>query len=399
MRFQYKATDAWGKIEYGTLTADSREQAIAKLKAEGRFPLLLREINARGWRPRRKRLSKQERLNFTQQLAGLLAARVPLERALAIMGKLQMGEETKRVIGQLRRSLQEGLSFTAALERFPEHFPPLFVNMVRSGEAGGILPQVLHRLAQYQEEEIRLQQHIISSLAYPVLVLFASFSALLLFVAVIIPTFQRVFADMDTPLPLVTKAVMALGLIVMKYWWALLLLLVAAFAAYFRERSRPAGRFRLDRFKLALPYVGSILLKIAMHRMAMALSSLMASGVPLLESLNIASDVVGNEVLAKALKETGNRVREGGTLAGGMAAQSVFPVLVVEMVAVGEESGHLGQMLERVAATYDREVKHSLAVFMSVFEPLLILFLVGVIAVLAMAILLPILNINSLIRL
>jgi general secretion pathway protein F len=394
-QFNYRAATAQGRIEQGRREAESREQLIQQLKAAGKYPLEVTERApaALGWGGRT--FSRQERLNFTQQLGGLLSAGIPLERALAIVSRLNLPPQVDKVVQGLRRSLQEGLSFTAALERFPGHFPALYVNMVRAGEAGGILPQVLEKLAQYQEEEISLRRFVVSSLFYPCIVVTASIGAILFYVGVVVPKFESIFLDMGSELPWVTRMVMLFGQGLRDFWFVLAGLVAALALWLARESATSAGRFRLDRIKLKLPWIGPILQKIATSRMALSLSLLTGSGVPLLTGLEITADVMGNEAMARALKQVAREVKQGQSLAGGMAAQEVIPLLAAEMIGVGEESGSLGLMLDKVAKTYEGEVRHSMGIFLAVFEPLLILFMVGIIAILAMAILLPITNMNS----
>jgi type II secretory pathway component PulF len=397
MQFFYKVSDARGRIATGRTEADSREQLIADLKSQGKFPL---EVKAEGKmaaavKVRGKGIKSQERLVFTQQLGGLLSSGISIERALNIMSRLANNPQITALVEQLKRSLQEGHSFTAALEMFPKHFPALYISMVRAGEAGGILPQVLKKLAQYQEEEIALRRFVVSSLTYPAMIMAASGLAVLYFVSDVIPKFQGILEGMGQELPLITKMVMGVGTGFKNYWWALLILLGLIGMWFIQHAATAAGRFRLDGLKLKLPLLGDLMQKVAISKMAMALSLLTNSGVPLLTGLNITSEIVGNAVLGKALREVEQDVKAGNTLVGSMYAKKVFPVLAVEMIGVGEESGNINEMLEQVARTYDNEVKNSLGVFMSLFEPLLILSMVGVIGILAVAVLLPLVNLNS----
>ncbi len=398
MQFSYRFADRQGRIEIGQAEAESREQLLIKLKSEGKFPLEIKEesatLRAFQW-SFTKRMSAQDRLNFTRQLGNLLASGVPLEKALAIMGRLSLGAETTATILQLRRSLQEGLSFTAALEKFPHYFPEIYINMVRAGEAGGLLPQVLKRLGEYIHEEISLRRFIVSSLFYPLIVLVASIAAIFFYVGVVIPKFQSIFKDMGSELPLVTKVVMVVGNGLWQYSWVLVLLAIAGGIWFIREQSNPEGRLRIDRMKLKIPLIGPVLLRVATARMTMALGLLSGSGIPILEGLHITAKIVDNAVLGNALLGVEEQVKQGGTLANSMTAAKVFPTLAIEMIGVGEESGAIVEMLDQVAQTYDGEVKHSLSMFLAIFEPMLILIMVGVIAILAVAILLPILNMNS----
>jgi type II secretory pathway component PulF len=399
MQFSYKVSDARGRIETGRTEADSREQLITQLKSQGKFPL---EVKAEGKNAvggellvRGKRIKGQERLVFTQQLAGLLSSGISIERALNIMSRLANNSQIAGLVQQLKRALQEGHSFTAALERYPQNFPALYISMVRAGEAGGILAQVLKKLAQYQEEEIALRRFVVSSLTYPALIMGASSLAVVYFVGDVIPKFQGILEGMGQELPFITKVVMSVGTGFKNYWWALLLLIGFGLLWLIRHVATAAGRFRLDVIKLKLPLLGDLMQKVAVSKMAMALSLLTNSGVPLLTGLNITSEIVGNAVLSKALREVEREVKAGNTLVSSMHAQKVFPVMAVEMIGVGEESGNINEMLEQVAKTYDNEVKNSLGIFMSLFEPLLILTMVGVIGILAVAILLPLVNLNS----
>lgn len=398
MQYNYRITDISGKIASGWEEAESREQLISKLKAEGKFVLDIQEKQSAismAVSFGQARFSKQERLIFTQQLAGLLTAGIPLEKSLAILSKLKFGAQTGEVIHQIRKSLQEGLSISSALERFPKYFPPLYISMVKAGETGGILPQILTRLSQYLEEEINLKRFIIGSLFYPLILVFASLTAILFFVVMVIPQFKNIFRDMGSELPLVTQLVMMFGEIILTYWPILLVITVILIAWWIKEKASSEGRVRLDRLKLRIPLLGTLLTKMAVAKMTLALSMLYESGISLLASLNVAAEIMGNAFLAKALNEVEVEVRRGHSLSGSMAGKEVFPVMAVEMIGVGEESGSLGQMLQRVVKTYEDEVKHSLSIFLTILEPLLILVMVGVIAILAVAILLPIININN----
>jgi type II secretory pathway component PulF len=396
VQFNYRVADSLGRIELGREEADSKEQLIFHLKAQGKYPLEIKEATELFVvKLNRAHFSRQERLTFTQQLAGLLEAGIPLERALEILSKLKFSPNLGDTVTQLRRSLQEGLSFTAALERFPDFFPELYINMVRAGEAGGILPQVLARLAKYLEDEINLRRFITGSLFYPAILAVSSLAAILFYVAVVIPKFKSIFQGMDAELPLVTKIVVAFGEGLNNYWWLALILILGIIGWWLKESSTPEGKLRVDSLKLKLPWIGPIFEKIAISKMAFALSLLSNSGVSLLNSLTIAGKIMGNECLAGGLKKVEQEVRQGNTVAKSMAAQGIFPVLAVEMVGIGEESGNLGTMLDNIATTYDGDVKHSLNLFMSLFEPILIFLMVGVIGMLAVAILLPVINMNS----
>lgn len=395
MEFVYKAADSTGLIETGRSEAASEEQLAASLKAKGLFPLEIKAASTTNFNLFKKRFSSKERLTFTRQLAGLLNAGIGLEKSLAIINRLSFSREMNLIISQLYRLLQEGHSFTAALEKYPQHFNKLYISLVRAGEAGGILPQVLNRLIRYQEEELSLKNFIISSLIYPFILGLASIAVLLLYVIVVLPTFEPIFAEMSNELPFITKIVIFFGNALQYCWWIFLILAMGFGFWFWKWVSTPEGKLKFDGFKLKVPLLGNVLTKIAVSRMSLSLSMLCGSGVPLLTALSIAGEVSGNLVLNQALREVIKEVKQGSTLMASMSSKKIFPVLAVEMIGVGEESGNLEGMLDQASNTYDTEVKQSLSMFMAVFEPLLILTMVGVIGILAIAILVPIFNLNS----
>lgn len=400
MQFQYQVADSKGAIERGSAEADSKEQLITKLKSQGKYPLEIKESQALSVSlsiklSRSDKLSDNERLSFTQQMAGLLSARIPLERTLATLTRLKFGSKMDEIIVQLRRLLQEGHSFSSALEKFSNYFPPLYISMVKVGEAGGVLPQVMSRLAQNQEEDMNFKRYLISSLIYPLIVTGLSMCSIVFYVMVVIPQFQNVFNDMDLELPLITKLVMFFGQLMINYWFIPVIAIAGFVFWWIRESATPKGKYRIDQLKLKIPMLGKLNEKIATQKMAQSLSLLIGSGVSLLESLIISSEIIGNEVYGSALRETERRVRQGNTLVNSLASFSVFPVMAMEMIAVGEEGGNLEYMLEQVNRIYNNEVKHDLGMFLAIVEPLITVFLVMIIAILAIAIMLPVMGMNS----
>ena len=401
MQFQYQVADSKGVIERGNAEADSKEQLIAKLKSQGKYPLEIKEspnfttISLKFSLTRSDKLSDKERLGFTQQLAGLLSARIPLERALSTLTRLKFGSKMDEIVVQLRRLLQEGHSFSSALEKFSNYFPPLYISMIKVGEAGGILPQVMSRLAQNQEDDMNFRRYLVSSLFYPIVVMGLSLCSIGFFVMVVIPQFQSVFRDMNMELPLITSLVMFFGQLMVNFWFVPVIAIGGFVFWWIKQSADPKGKIKVDQLKLKIPILGKVFEKIATQKMAQSLALLVGSGVSLLESLIISSDIIGNEVFGNALKETERRVRQGNTLASSLASYSVFPLMAVEMIAVGEEGGNLEYMLEQVNRIYSNEVKHDLGMFLAMIEPLITVLLVAVIAILAVAILLPVLSMNS----
>lgn len=395
MEFTYKAANGNGSIETGRIEAASGEQLIAILKIKGLFPLEYKIVSGSGLDKFKKGFSRKERLIFTRQLAGLLSSGIGLEKALAIINRLSFGREMNKIIGQLQRLIQEGHSFTAALEKFPRHFTPLYISMVKAGDAGGLLPQVLERLIRYQEEELNLRNFIVSSLIYPVILAVSNIGVLLMYMIVVLPKFLPIFAELDSDLPFITDMVIFFGTALQYFWWLFLSIIAGVGVLFWRWVRTENGRLKYDGYKLRAPLLGNILTKIAVSRMSLSLSMLCGSGVPLLNALAISGAVSGNMELEKAVREVIGEVKQGSSLVASMSKKAVFPVLAVEMIGVGEESGNLEEMLDQVSTTYENEVKQSLGIFLAIFEPLLILSMVGVIAILAIGILVPIFNLNS----
>lgn len=395
MKFLYKAANGSGLIETGKIEAVSREQLVAILKSKGLFPVEIKTASNSNVSLFIKRFSPKERLTFTRQLAGLLGSGIGLEKALAIINRLSSGKETNEIIGQLQRLIQEGHSFTTALEKFPRHFTPLYISMVKAGEAGGLLPQVLSRLIRYQEEELNLRNFIISSLIYPFILALSNLGVLLMYMIVVVPKFMPIFAELGNDLPFITEIVIFFGAALQNFWWLFLSLIIGFGIWFWRWVRTENGKLKFDRLKLSAPLLGSVMTKIAVSRMSLSLSMLCGSGVPLLTALTISGGVSGNSELDRSLQEVIGEVKQGSSLVASMSNKKVFPVLAVEMIGVGEESGNLEEMLEQVSDTYENEVKQSLGIFLAIFEPLLILSMVGVIAILAIGILVPIFNLNS----
>lgn len=395
MKFSYKAANKSGLLETGQIEAASREQLVLMLKSKSLFPVEIKTASDSSLSFFTKRFSRKERLTFTRQLAGLLSSGIGLEKALAIINRLSSGKEANEIISKLERLIQEGHSFTAALEKFPRHFTPLYISMVKAGEAGGLLPQVLTRLIRYQEEGLNLRNFIISSLIYPIILALSNVGVLLMYMFVVVPKFLPIFAELDNDLPFITEMVIFFGTALQNFWWLFLLIIVGLVVWFWQWVSSDKGRLKFDGYKLRAPLFGNILNKIAISRMSLSLSMLCGSGVPLITALSISGAVSGNLELERAVGEVIGEVKQGSSLVASMSKKAIFPILAVEMIGVGEESGNLEEMLDQVSAAYENEVKQSLGIFLAIFEPLLILSMVGVIAILAIGILVPIFNLNS----
>ncbi len=307
-------------------------------------------------------------------------------------------ERLAAALMQVREELRGGGTFAEALAKHPRLFSPLYVSIVRAGEVSGELPRVLNWLADYMEREQTRRTQIRSALAYPILLSIVMVAALSFLLIFLVPRYAALFAEMGQSLPLPTQILLAVSGFLTRWWWAIALSIVAIVYAYRLARRTPRGRWVTDTWKLRLPVFGRLHLKSAVGRMARALSVLLMGGVPVLEALAVVRDVVGNEVLAQALDEVRQRVREGERLADHLRRSGVFPPLLTRLAAVGEETGSLPQALTTVADTLDLEVDSSLKALVALLEPALILSLGIVVGFVVISLLMAVFQLNALVR-
>jgi len=402
--FQYRAADGQGKVVEGTLDASEAAAVVSKLQERGLIPIRVARAGTAKAVGEKKRLALPQRtrkagarelLAFTQELAALVGAGLPLDRALATVRELSGHAGVEAVVGDVLGAVRGGKGLADSMS---EHafFPPLYVNMVRAGEAGGFLDAALQRPAEYLERSEELRNEVVSALIYPAFLMVSLGGSLLFMLIYVLPRFSSLFKDMGQALPLATQLVLNVSEVVRAYWWILPIMVGAAALAWRRQSSTPAGRFVIDQTALRLPAIGSILRKVGVARLARTLGTLIKSGVPMVRALGIAREVAGNEVIARALDDVEVGVREGAGVSEPLARSGVFPQLAVQMIGVGEETGRLDDMMIRVADHYDREVRVQLMRFTRLLEPVLILVMAGVIAFVVVSILQAIFSLNDL---
>lgn len=390
---QYRATDARGTIISGVRGANSVEHLKALLKSEGLIPLEVRPEAAVKFKLSFEKVAPRELLVFTQQLSGLLQAGIRLSRALNILTDLSRGR-FKSILNEIRRDIQEGRAFSAALEKHGKLFDRAYVTMVKAGEASGKLPEVLARIAESMEAAQEFSGEILSSLLYPALVTVVGLVSIVILMVGVIPQFEKLFRGMKQELPFITKVVVASSHLATRYGLLVLFLIaVATVALIFYIRS-PRGGTKFDRFILRVPLLGEMLLQIEMERFTRMLSLLMGSGVTLLSSLMVLPNLLKNRLLSKTLFEAADAVQSGNGLARFLSDQPTFPPLAVAMIGVGEEGGNLGPMMEQVARIYARETRQSFRRISSLVGPLLIFILAGVTFIIAVAVLMPVFQFN-----
>ncbi len=397
--FQYSASDQRGRVVKGVLEAEGREDGLAKIRGLGYLPLEITEgaqFSGATGQYRGKRVTQRDLLIFTQQLASLLDAGLQVDRGLAVIVDLAPNEAVKELVSELRRDVQGGVALSDAMQKYPRIFSRFYVSMVRAGEAAGALEGVLRRLGEFLERESELRGYLRASMIYPAIMAVLSLGAVVMLLTMVVPRFVVIFADLGQALPLPTLILVQTSDWVVRYWWVIAVSIAGVFAAARGYVKTGNGRLRVDQWALKLPLLGELIQKTAVSRFARTLATLLSSGVTLPKALRILRDATGNEVLGRALENTVQKVEAGGGLARHLGAEEVFPAMAVHMIGVGEETGNLEGMLEKVANTFDTELRNSIKAALSVLEPALILSMALVVGFIVAAMLLPIVSINSL---
>ena len=399
--YRYKAVTAAGEVLEGTMEVASNDEVIAKLQDAGNIPLEVREAGgaaaggALGGLFKRSAMNATQVLQFTQQLATLLGAGQPLDRALQILLELPEGEKARRIIERIRDHVRGGAPLSDGLEAEPGVFSKLYVNMVRAGEIGGSLDQTLSRLANYLERSKALKESVINAMIYPAILIVMVFAALFVLLVFVVPQFMPMFKDMNVELPMITQVVLFVGTGLRDYWWLLGGAIFAIVLLVRRQLATPATRLKFDARLLTMRIVGPLIAKLETARLARTLGTLLKNGVPLLTALGIGRNVLGNSSLAEAVDAATEEVKTGGGLAFSLAHSKRFPKLALQMVSVGEEPGSLDDMLLKVADTFDVDAKNTVDRLLAGLVPVMTVIMTFVVAIIMMAILLPILNITG----
>jgi general secretion pathway protein F len=409
--FEYKGFDAAGKAVSGSVDSDGAKNARAKLRKQGVFPTDVVEQNAKAGGVRGKginiqidfskyfqRVSAQDLSSLTSQLSTLVGAGIPMVEALSAMIDQVENPKLRVVLAEVRDKVNEGSTLAQAMRDHKNIFSDLYVNMVRAGETSGALDVVLLRLAEYTESQVKLQGKLISAMIYPVLMTLVGLGIVLGLFVFVIPKIRRVFDTFGESLPFITRALLGVSDVVVGYWWAFFLLAAAA-AFFFRKWvTTPEGRFKFDGYMLQVPIFGRLNRLVAVSRCCRTMSTLLNSGVPILSAMGIVATVVNNKVIEKAVVEASKNVTEGESLAGPLKASGQFPPIVTHMIAIGERTGELESMLGKVADAYDSEVDNMVGALTSLLEPVLILAMGGIVAFVAIAIMLPMMNMSAIAR-
>jgi type IV pilus assembly protein PilC len=422
-RYTYVALDARGQESTGLVDAGSTNDAIGELRRAGYFPTHVYEEGAaaaaatKAARQKKTREPHAERkaggknivlfqkktvkpkvlMIFTRQLSTLIDAGLPLLRGLNVLAKQERDSVLKGTINKLADSVQGGSTFSEGLAQHPRLFNDLYVNMVKAGELGGVLEVVLTRLAEFQEKAQKIKNKVVAAMVYPLIVLVLAAAIMTFLLVFIVPKFEAIFHDMlgDKPLPGITLFVIGVSRFVQDNW-AILLGVVAGIIIGLKIVTRTRkGRIVLDRVKLRAPLFGDLIRKTAISRFSRTLGTLVTSGVPILQALNITRETAGNSVIARAISQVHDSVKEGESIVLPLETSGAFPPMVVSMIDVGEETGQLPEMLLKIAEVYDDEVDNSVAALTSMLEPIMIVFLALVVGTIVIALFMPLISIIS----
>ncbi len=398
MTFFFKAVAADGRLRTGSITGDDEKFVARELRKQGLTPVYVGVQQKHGFTfqlPEFGRGRGRDVLFFTQELSTLLNAGVPLDRALSISGELTERPAFRIVLLDVLRILKGGRSLADSLAAYPKHFPGLYINMVRAGEASGSLAIVFDRLAEFEKSRDELRGYIISSLMYPMLLSLVGLGSIFVLLNWVVPRFAQVFEDSHLKMPLPTRIMMEASKIVQGYWiYAAVILAVTAlsFRSYIQT---PAGRLWWDGVRLRVPLLGDALRKAETARFARAMATLVANSVPLVQCINIASAILNNKMMAGALDGIAQGVKRGEGIAGPLKRAGVFPPLAGHLLTVGEETGHLDHMFARMAEIYENDTKVSIRRFTSLFEPVVILVMGLIVGGFILSMLLAITSINE----
>ena len=400
-QFRYRAISTSGEMLQGQLEAPTLEDAVARLQDQGHTLLEAQPADAGGSAGsvggmfKRGPFNGDQLAQFTHQLATLLGAGQPLDRALGILLDLPEGERARRLVERVRDRVRGGTTLSQALDEEHGVFPKLYIALVRAGEAGGSLEGTLRRLADYLERAQALRGGIINALIYPAILLVGVLGSLVLLLAYVVPQFVPIFEDMQVPIPLITRVVLALGNAIQAWWWLIAALLIGGIVFWRSRLRQPEARLAWHARLLHMRVVGPLLLKIETARIARTLGTLLKNGVPMLSGLTITRQVTSNRALEQALAEAAEQVKGGAGLSLAMGQSKQFPRLALQMVQVGEEAGQLDTMLLKVADTFDMESKRAIDRLLAALVPALTILMTVMVAFIMAAILLPLLSLTS----
>ncbi len=392
-QYTYQACDATGNMQTGKITAETEQEVVVNLQSRQLIPVKVEE-EAESISFGKKNISTSDVIDFTNGLCTLVEARVPLDRALGLLEGINNKPAVQQLVGELRKEVKEGKTLADALKTRSDIFSRMYVNMVHAGEEGGILETLLPKLVNFLTLGNEAKRNIISSLIYPSILLVVGLSSVILLMVFVVPQFANLFADMET-VPTSAAFLLALSDWLKVYGWTLGLIPVVVLYGWKQMDSTPESRLQRDQFKLSLPMMGNLLLQSESSRFCRTLGALLSAGIPLLKSLHIVRGVMENHMLAESLARVEESVRSGTSLGKALSNEGKFPVLLSQLVIVGEESGRTAAILEKLAETFDSSVKQQTSRLVALLEPLLILILGIIVGGIVITMLSAIFSINQ----
>ncbi|MBN1278040.1 MAG: type II secretion system inner membrane protein GspF [Deltaproteobacteria bacterium] len=403
--YSYKATDQSGKIVKGVIEAFEEKDAVTRLQNMGYIPIRIALAGREGGRfdfilsmdilSVIKGVSAKDVVIFTQDLSVLLEAGLPVDRALHILIDVAEKPKFKEILKHILKTVQGGSYLSDALAKYPKVFSTFYINMVKAGEAGGILEDVLKRLSLFLESSQDLKDYIKSAMVYPVFLVMVGGVSIIILLTFVLPKFSIIFSDMGQAIPSSTRFLLWFSDVLRIYWWLILGGLAAVFYFLKRYVNTPAGRLKMDYYRLHSPVIGELTEKIEVARFARTLGTLTRSGVPILRALNLVKDIITNQVIANTMGDISERVKEGERLSRPLSDVRVFPPLAIQMITVGEETGRLDEMLIRVAENYETIVKNMVKRLISFLEPAMILFMGIMVGFIVISMLMAIFSMNE----
>ncbi len=420
-KFEYIALDARGQESRGIIEASTSNDVVGQLRQAGYFPTSVVE-EGKGGAPKagktkqqkvakaagapaakkggmvlfqKKTIKSKTLMIFTRQLATLIDAGLPLLRGLNVLSKQEKDPVLRSTIDSLADAVQGGSTFSESMAQHPAIFNKLYINMVKAGELGGVLELVLNRLAEFQEKAQKIKNKVVSAMAYPVIVLCIAIIIMMFLLTFIVPKFEAIFKDMlnGKPLPAITQWVIDASNLLKNQWYWLVAAIAVVVVVYKSIARTPNGRAAIDKLMLKMPLFGDLLRKSSISRFSRTLGTLVTSGVPILQALNITRDTAGNAAVAEAVTKVHDSVKEGESIVHPLEASGVFPPMVISMVDVGEETGQLPEMLLKIAEVYDDEVDNSVEALTSLLEPIMIVLLALIVGTIVIALFMPLIEI------
>jgi general secretion pathway protein F len=392
--FSYKATTMDGTVMEGVIEAVDENAALDRLKNSGVIPLKITTPKDSSKKGFFTRAPKGDILTFTNELSSLLGAGLPLDRSLNILSDISESIEMKEIIKAILKSIREGSAFSDALQKHPSVFPKIYVNMIRAGEAGGVLDVVLDKLNEFLESTKELRELVFSAMIYPAILLVTGGLSIIVLLIYVLPKFSVIFAEMGSTMPLPTQIIIGISNVVKYYWWMVFLAIFLGWLAVRNYIATDDGRYKWDALKLKL--MGDLVRKLETARFARTLGTLLQSGVPLLQALNNSKEIINNRVIASSIDAVSKGAKEGQGIAAPLSNAHVLPALALSMIKVGEETGQLDVMLLKVAGTYEKSLRIAIKRFISFLEPAMILGMGLVIGFIVMSMLMAIFSITNL---